>query len=462
MNETNKLVKNFTSSATWNILGQAISFFVLMYLPRVLGPEGYGIFNFAQSYVIYFLLFCDLGLSLYCVREVNQNEEKESIINKIYSVKFYLSIISTIIYFISVFFINKTPMEKQTLYAIGLSVLFTGITIDYLFNALSSMKYVGISVAIKNIVFAILCFLVIKHNNQVWLVALFYSISMFSATIFLNFKFRNKYFELRINWIKLKDFAILKKALPLAISLFMVQINNNFDIIYLSFTKTQKEVGYYSAPYKIINFLIAVLCIYFNAAYPSIASLLKNSKKKLNEFITKFYSIGITFATPVVFGGLALSDKIINLLFGVEYAPSKILFSLLMPLIIIRMVTSTFGAVLMMGEGSKSFSKGVILGAILNIIMNIILVPKYGAEGSAVATLLSESLQGIYLFYYFNKYCNFNIIKSTVKPLVSSLIMYIFLIKIYNINLFFSIILGCIIYFVSIIIINFMIRIKNN
>lgn len=462
MNNVNRLIKNFLSSISGNLVGQAINFFIMMYLPRILGPDGYGIFNFSQSYVMYFYLICDLGLSLYCVREVNQNKQDEKeIINKIYTLKLYLSIISTIIFYVTIIFISKSIMVKYALICVGFSIFFTGITIDYLFNALSDMKYSGIYAAIKNIIFGLLCFLFIKSKNDVFLASLFYTVSLGLAQIYLFIKFRNKYFKLKIVKLAFLDINILRGALPLAISLFMVQINNNFDIVYLSFTKTQREVGYYSAPYKIINFLIAILCIYFNAAYPTIAQLLKNDRNELNQYIYKFYTYGAMVVIPIIFGGIALNDKIINFLFGSQYNPSIILFSILLPLIFIRLVTSTYGAVLIMGEGSKYFSKGVIMGAIINVILNIILTPHYGAKGSAVATLICESIQGVYLFVQYRRYCDSRFVYSNIRFLICSFIMLLVLIYI-KCNLFLAILLGIAIYFSILCLLNILLKIFKN
>lgn len=80
--------------------------------------------NFAQSYSTYFLLLSDLGLSLYCVKKVNQSDSSNLIIDKVFSIKFILSTISTILFFISVNFILQSNFEKMILYGIGVSIFF--------------------------------------------------------------------------------------------------------------------------------------------------------------------------------------------------------------------------------------------------------------------------------------------------------------------------------------------------
>ncbi|ELC8398754.1 flippase [Clostridium perfringens] len=462
MSEIKILLKNFSSSAIGTLLGQIINFFTLLYLPRVLGPDGYGIFSFSQSLAMYFLLFADLGLSLYCIRNVNQKEESEveNEITSIFSMKIILSIISTIGFILIAMLFNGSNLERKSLFFMSFSILGTGIFIDYIFNSLNNMKYIGISVAIKNTIFFILCISFIKDIKQTYLVALFYSLGIIISSLFLIFIFKKTNFKLKFRKVKLKEFNIIKASIPLAISLFMVQINNNFDIIYLSATKNQDIVGYYSAPYKIINFLIAILCIYFNAAYPTIAKLIKNNKEDLNKYIYKFYYIGVVFIFPIVFGGIVLNKDIIMLLFGSKFAESEMIFVLLLPLILIRMITSTFGSVLIMGEGSKLFSRAVFMGASINILLNIILVPRYEAEGAALATLICEISQGILLYIYFRKYCDTKIFKCNIIPLISSSIMVIFLINLKLNNLFLKIFLGAIVYLISIVIIYFIINPK--
>lgn len=458
--EIKKTISNFSSNAVGNIIGQVIAFITLLYLPRVLGPNGYGIFNIAQSYLAYFMLLSDFGLSLYGIRIINQNKssDKKNTVNQIFSLKLIISFIATIIFIITIFFMHVNEQQKLSLFCISFSVLFSGMTVDYLFNAFSNMKYIGVSIALKNITFFGLCLLFVKNVKQTYLTSFAFTLSVFIGMLVLYLIFSRKYFKLHIVIPIIYDLRILYQSLPLAVSSFMVQINNNFDIIYLSMTKPSKEVGFYSAPYKIIYFLFAIMSIYFNAAYPAIAKLFNQNRKKLNLFINKFFRLGVLFTTPIVFGGIALSPNIIQLLFGNLYRPSIILFDLLLPLIFIRMFTNTFGAVLIMGKGSKYLTVGVMIGAIINVVLNILLTPSFGAIGSAWATILCESIQGIYLYIKYRKYCSSKLLKYQIIPLISSVFMFLILLKLEKCNLIISLSTGIIAYFLFYFIISIIIR----
>ena len=455
MEKLKVLVKNFVLAGSGNILGQIISFLILTYLARVLGPDGYGTFNFAQAYLFYFLILTDLGLSLYITKEANQGNSYEDIFQDVFGLRVILTAISFLLFLVSLILLDLPFSEIKVFFIFGLSILFTGIFIDSFFIAKNDMKYNGIAQLFKNIAYLILCILLVKKNGDVQYAAISYMVGCFLSTWYLIYVFQKKY-NIKLRYAsKLKNYRILIASLPLALSLMMIQINNNFDILYLSFYSDNKEwVGYYSAAYRIIGFLISILVIYFSASYATIANLIEKNRDALNVFIENFFKLGILFVLPVTIGGIIVSEKLMLFIYGIEFANSGFLFASLLPLLVIRMITSTYSAVLIMGNKGKELSTSLIIGALINIVLNIILVPKYGALGSSVATLICESVQGFFLYYYYKKICNAKILLSMIKPFFASLFMAI-IILLLDTNLIISITIGVVSYFIVYLIIDY-------
>jgi O-antigen/teichoic acid export membrane protein len=439
------MLKNFITSSSGNIAGQFLGFLVAAYLGRVLGPGSYGIFNFTQSYVFYFYIVTDLGLSLYLIKEANQNQNSKNIYQDVFTLRFYLGIAVTIIYFISLTLFNRSLLTDLSLYTTGISIFFFGMFIDSFFTARNNMKYIGMAQFIKNLVFFLLSLLMVKTPGDVPLAGFVYSLGYVFASAFLIYQYKSRYSLKIFAFPKLAYFRLLKFALPLAISLFMIQINNNFDILYLSFFKQNVEVGYYSAAYKIINFLIAILVVYFNASYSTVAELIKYDKKQLNAFIKMFYKMGMIFTAPITMGGFFLAGPIMVTIFGSSFSQSTIYLKLLLPLIVVRMITSTYIAILIMGGRGKQMSYCVGIGALINVLLNVLLVPNYGGEGSAIATLVCECVQGVLLYVFYRKMCHGNLVINTVRPLLASLVMGVIVLAL-NMNLYLSIITGIIVY----------------
>lgn len=441
MKQLNILIKNFTSSAAGNIISQVLAFLTVLYLPNVLGPRAYGIYNSAVALMMYFVLLTDLGLSLYCIREANKGKGNNDIINKVFILKLYLSSLASVLFIIISSIIYKDIEQKMTFIFMSIGVFAMGIFVDYAFNSKNDMKYVGLGNVIRNLLFFVFIIIFVKSNKDVYYSSLLYSVSLLISSLYLIFIYGKKYTRLKFIKFNFNDFRIIRYALPMAIALLMVQINNNFDIIYLSFVKGDEVVGYYSAAYRIINALISIMVFYFNSAYPTISELYSNDKTSLSTYIEKFYIIGASVIFPITFGGIALSKKIIITFYSERYLSSVNVFSILLVLLIIRYVSSTFGAVLLMGNGGKKYTFSVIIGATINIILNILFVPKYSFVGSSVATIICETVQLSLLYYYCSKELKFKFIKNTLVVLFCSLIMYFFLRSI-NFNLILSIILG--------------------
>ncbi|GIO12249.1 polysaccharide biosynthesis protein [Cohnella xylanilytica] len=447
MHRVTLLIKNFISVLAGNLVGQALGFITIVYLGRVLGPEGYGIINFAQSYIFYFYLATDIGLSLYITRELKRVERKEALYKEVFSIKFYLSILTSVIYTISVACLSVPMTEKSTLWVLGTSIFFTGISVEGFFMALQKMKYIGMSTMLKNLVFCVLSFVLVKQENDVIYATLCITMGAVVYSFYLLIKFNKLYKVKLLGLPSIKYLKTIKAALPLTFSLLMIQINNNFDIIYLSFMNDNSIVGYYSAAYKIISFLIALLVVYFNSGYGTISELISTNKTALDDFVSKFFKIGVSLVIPVTIGGICLAPQIMTISFGTDYSNSGKLLEVLLILVFIRMVTSTYGAVLIMGNKSKQFSNGVTIGAVINILLNIALVPSYGAMGSAMATVLCEAIQGFYLYYYYRKDCNAKLFSSLMKPIIASLLMAVVIISI-RINVIFEIIVGAVLYII--------------
>lgn len=435
------LIRNFLLNSSGNIIGQFIGFMCIAYLARVLGPSSYGIFSFTQSYYAYFLLLTDLGLSLYIIRASNQRNSTEEVFREIFSLKLTLSFFALIIFYSSIFLFNFSLLEQMSLLLMGSSLLVSGIYIESFFISKNETKYLGISQLLKNLLFYLSCLIFVKESLDVAVVSICFGLGNAVASFYLIIKFKKKYPLKLIGRLKVSYFKTIKLAVPLGISMFMSQISNNFSMLFISFSIGNTEVGYFSAAYKIINFLISILIIYFNTSYSMIAKLLSQNMSALDAFISKFYKLGISVVIPIAAGGILLAREIMITLYGKDFGQAGFLFALFIPIIIVRMVGSTFGAILLMGNGGKHYTVGVTIGAILNVLLSIILIPLFEAKGAVVATVVAEMLQSVYMYCFFKKLCKAKLLIGVYKPALSSLIMILFLIT-FDANILMKIILG--------------------
>ena len=168
--------------------------------------------------------------------------------------------------------------------------------------------------------------------------------------------------------------------------------------------------------------------------------------------ILKTEKLSITFAIPLVFGGILLAEKILLLIFPKEYVAGKLAFQILLLGSLLMYANLTFPQFLHGINEQKKYLFVIASGAGSNIILNLLLIPKFSMIGAAIATVISHLLVFITAYYYTNRFLKINIFKFFLKPIIASLIM-VLLLHILGLTVIPSIILGFIIYLTMMLII---------
>jgi O-antigen/teichoic acid export membrane protein len=104
------LFKNTFWLTVTEALDKSFSFVALILVARHFGPEIYGKFAFALSFLAVFIIIADFGFSTLTVREVAKNKSNsQQYIDNILFIKVFLSLITFILISICITFLNKDP-----------------------------------------------------------------------------------------------------------------------------------------------------------------------------------------------------------------------------------------------------------------------------------------------------------------------------------------------------------------
>ncbi|GHA46264.1 flippase [Salinimicrobium marinum] len=202
-------------------------------------------------------------------------------------------------------------------------------------------------------------------------------------------------FEIRV--IK----SLLSLGIVYALALLVINLNYKLDIILLDKFSTNYETGIYGKGAGLIQYLwqIPMLLSTIVFARSAIAKNQQAFSIKVCQLLR--VSIIIIGLASVFLGFLA--PFIINLLYGAKFIDSADVLIYLIPGVVLLTIFKVLNMD-MAGRGKPWISlKPMVPALIVNVILNILLIPRYGANGAAVASTLSYSLAAILFLHFYSK-----------------------------------------------------------
>ena len=96
-------------------------------------------------------------------------------------------------------------------------------------------------------------------------------------------------------------------------------------------------------------------------------------------------------------GTLIPFAKLLPLVFGEQFRDSVVALQLLSPAAIAVSTGCASGALLNLQDNRRVLAFRTLIGAVVNIILNAVLIPRYGINGAAVATTISQFVAAYFL-----------------------------------------------------------------
>jgi O-antigen/teichoic acid export membrane protein len=367
-----------------------------VWIARYLGPQQFGLWNYAIAFATLFGAFANLGLDGIAVRELAKTPERRDVLlGSAFVLKLLGSVFAVLIAVFSIALIRKG--EALTIWLVGLSAggfIFQSLNvIDFYYQSKVKSKY---SVIATNSAFVLMT--VIKIALLVKSAPLIFFACAGLCEIALGGLFLCVAYKLDHNEIRSWRYdsqiarALLKDSWPLVFSGFALMIQAKIDQVMLGNMISNEEVGQYSAAMRLIEVFGFVPMIIASTLAPYIARAKMNSEtlyyKRLFEVYRLMFITFLLVAIPVFLFG----DRIVTLLYGTDYKRAGVLLSLFA----IRLFFANFGVGKSLFITNESLFRYAlmtgIIGATVNIVGNYFLIPRYHSEGAIIATIISFSV----------------------------------------------------------------------
>jgi O-antigen/teichoic acid export membrane protein len=406
-----KILSNIGWLFSESALRMGIGLIVGVWLARYLGPEQFGLLNYALAFVSLFVAIATLGLKDIVVRDiVNDSSRTNEILGTSFLLRLIGGLISIALVFVSINYIeNDDPLAKSVIVILGFTLVFQASeVVRCWFESEVMSKYI---VWMQNGVFltgaAIKVYLILAQASLlafVWVI--FFEALSLAAGMFAVYLWKaGQLSAWHPSLARAK--GLLRDSWPLILSAIAVTIYMRIDQIMLGQMMGNEAVGIYTAAVRISEVWYFIPVAIVASVFPSILNARKQSDLLYNQRLQKLYDLMVLLSLAVALPMTFLSDWVVVLLFGHAYTDAGLVLAIhIWAALFVFLGVASEKWFVAENRQALSFQR-TLLGALVNIGLNIFLIPKFGIVGAAYATVISQAFAALF----------FDVVQKATRPM---------------------------------------------
>ncbi len=425
--EKSSLAKNAVFNTFYRLMDILFPLISSGYVARMLTPEGVGRYAAAANNVSYFVLLGSLGIQAYAIRETAKKRDDKKARDKLFSemlaVNAILTLLAVVIFSVCLLFTGLFSAEKTLYFVCGFAVLVNFLNVGWFFQGTEEFKIIALRSLIVKLLGLIAVVVFVHSPEDIYKYAL---ISIFSGLAYHLFNII--YAGIRVK-IRLKNIDIkphIKSLVFLALCTVSTELYARMDITMLGIMDKDASVAYYSYSQKIIGMIITTAIAVTAVFLPRLSYYYSSDSTKFNK-LTKFgVDLMILISFPACLGIISVASPLITLWLGEGYGDAVHCLMVLAFMIPLKCIGDLVCYQVMMCAGKEFYLMiSYLITMAVNFVNNLILIPKYGALGASIASLISEIIVFILVFAVARKYQHYRIdIKNLVVTLISAAVMF--------------------------------------
>ena len=389
-----RIIYPLSRNLSWNFAGQILAKFSLLLFhilfANLVGAMGYGEFSFVfVAGVIILQPSLDMGLNQLITKWVSRGNTE--VIRNSFQIKSRVSVVLLPLVILLGWWYEIHPILLGTIL-----IYFLINTIQQslfgILRGLEDLRPESITVALQNLLALAVLWIFVNHEiNEAWVGSLVLMLTRCAGTVLVSGIIWKKYLLKLKNYENSKTLQrtsnLWQEALTLGLVLFLIQCYFRIDTIMLGLLSSKAEVGLYSVAFNLMEGTFFIPSIVMAAIFPG----LSQAKQFMNYFRKGLLLLSLT---GIAVGGAVFlfAEIIIKMFFAQEFQGSgevlKIL-ALAIPIIFWGyLMTQSLVAL----DHNRIYLGITAFAVLLNVLLNYWLIPEYGAEGAAIATVITEAL----------------------------------------------------------------------
>ena len=193
--------------------------------------------------------------------------------------------------------------------------------------------------------------------------------------------------------------AILKQSLPFALLVLLMASYNRLDPILLQKLSPtglgDYNAGIYASAFRLLDVLTMVTYLVSVPLLPIYARLTKSPTAELASTTRIVTSLMLVYSITAAITLASMDTQLMELLYTDHIDESATVFSILVYGIIPIAMTYVFGTLLTAAGRLRQLNTFALCTLAINILINVFCIPRWGALGSAWASLVAQSFMAI-------------------------------------------------------------------
>lgn len=396
--DRNGLIR-YAKNSGWHLLTRLstilIGFFTTIYVIRYLGPENYGTLSYAVGFVGLFSFVASMGIESIVLRELIKRPTEEAVIlGTAFRLKIAGAIMAILLTLAVSLFIGATQIEMILIGLISLTQFAGAGQISvYSFQAKVESKYPALIAVSISFILSAAKLMVVFFDKGIIFFALVLVLETILSFLFYFIGYQKKY-RLLGAWKYDRSMALslLHNSWPLMLSTISILIYSRIDQVMLRHYLDVTAVGIYDAAVRLSDVWYIIPNVIIGALFPAIINAQTTSPQLFRKRIWLCAGLLTALNLIIIFPTNILSPYIIEILYGGKFIGTD---SILV-IYIWSLIGFSLGQLMNTYLIAENFvyiyfftSVGTV---IVNVVLNMLLIPNFGVNGAALATLVSYSL----------------------------------------------------------------------
>lgn len=385
-----QLTRRIADFGSGEVLSRLCNIAVLLILARKFGVVFVGVYALAQGAVQYSYPFIDFGLRHVGARLIARYPEAgREIVQQVQKRRLLMAVLLLPILLLYACSAKLTFEGRVFVFAFAAVGSLYAVSLDWAAWGKEHLRLASFGRAVVPVT-VLLALLTGRNSEHIlwWLVGGNAVGNVLQALIFGIWWRRDQSVQEReIPLEQIRDALKWRRTSIMGVAWFCNLAFNSIDMLMLGILADLRQVGLYSAAYRILSQVLFAYYLMTNTLYPQLAR--QGPGERLTMLRPRIL-LALMGLGAVIAGVVTLFRRpVVTILFGQQFLPATLLLMLIAWAIPLDFLTSYLTNAYIAWGMEKKILICTLVAAASNIVLNLFTIPSHGATAAAVNTLIS-------------------------------------------------------------------------